>query len=281
MRLCRFEAEDGRVFAGLIEGQWVHPLDGVGLTDVLLAPEPADAAEAAVDRSRSWPVQRVRLLAPLEGQEVWAAGVTYKRSEEARKLESHDGGFFYEKVYRAERPELFLKATPDRVVGPGGRVRVRSDTRWCVPEPELAVFVAPSGQVVAYTIGDDVSCRDIEGENPLYLPQAKVFADCCALGPVLVTCDEFEPWQTKSIQMEIVRGRTTVFTGRTALEQMVRSPHELARWLVRDQRFERGVVLLTGTGIIPPDDFTLQHDDRIVIAVDGIGKLETGVYCAV
>ena len=278
MRLCRFVAEDGNAYPGVVDGTAVFALNCDGLTELLLSPDPAAAAQAAVDRTRSWPLERVRLLAPVERQEVWAAGVTYKRSEEARKLESHDAGFFYEKVYRAERPELFLKATPERVVGPGGQVRIRSDTKWCVPEPELAVFVTPSGDVVAYTIGDDVSCRDIEGENPLYLPQAKVFADCCALGPVLVTADEFGRWDEKTIRMEIVRDERVVYEGQTGLDQMARSPEDLARWLVRDQRFRQGVFLLTGTGIIPPDDFSLCPGDRILIRVDGIGILETGTY---
>ena len=278
MQLCRYRMRTGAVEAGVVDGEYVVPLRGRSLTEVLLADDVEGEARAAMDRARAVALEAVELLAPIEDQEVWAAGVTYKRSEEARRLESRDAGYFYELVYRAPRPELFFKATPARVVGPGGEVRIRSDTRWCVPEPELAVFVQPAGRVVAYTIGDDVSCRDIEGENPLYLPQAKVFIDCCALGPVLVTSDEFEPWSEHSMQMEIWRAGERVFRGSTSFAQMARSPQALAEWLLRDQRFAHGVVLLTGTGIVPPDDFCLRPGDRIAITVDGIGTLQTGVY---
>ncbi|MBV9924365.1 MAG: fumarylacetoacetate hydrolase family protein [Acidobacteria bacterium] len=215
-----------------------------------------------------------RVLAPLVSQEVWAAGVTYYRSREARIEESKDagGGDFYERVYTAERPELFFKATPHRVAGPGQTVRVRRDSRWNVPEPELALAVTRHGRVVGYTIGNDMSSRDIEGENPLYLPQAKVYDRCCALGPCVLVSEEMPPASTE-IKMEIVREGANVFTGATTLAQLKREPESLVEFLFRDNSFPAGCFLLTGTGIVPPDDFTLRAGDRVRIDIEPIGTL--------
>ena len=214
------------------------------------------------------------LLAPIGEQEVWAAGVTYYRSRTARMEESQaaGGGDFYDRVYRAERPELFFKATPHRVVGPGATVRVRKDSQWNVPEPELTLLLTPSGKLIGYTAGNDMSSRDIEGENPLYLPQAKVYDGCCALGPcILVTSEPLAP--ETAIRLEIARDDRLVFSGETKLAQMKRSPVDLAAYLFRENTFPNGCFLLTGTGIVPPDEFTLQKQDQICITIDGIGAL--------
>ena len=216
--------------------------------------------------------------APIGSQEVWAAGVTYYRSRSARMAESKDagGGDFYDRVYTAERPELFFKATPSRVAGPGGAVRIRVDAQWSVPEPELTLLVNPRGEIIGYTVGNDMSSRDIEGENPLYLPQAKVYDRSCALGPcVLVTRDPL-PRETE-IGLEIRRGDEVAFRGATTLAAMKREPVELVAYLFRENRFPAGALLMTGTGIVPPDEFTLAAGDVVSITIGGIGTLRNTV----
>ena len=217
---------------------------------------------------------REQILPPIVSQEVWAAGVTYYRSRTARIEESHDagGGDFYDRVYRAERPELFFKATLHRVAGPGGKVRIRQDSQWNVPEPELALVVTRDAKIVGYTIGNDMSSRDIEGTNPLYLPQAKVYDKSCALGPCVYVSETMLP-ATTEIKMCITRHGKTVFEGKTVLAQLKRTPESLVEFLYRDNSFPFGCVLLTGTGIVPPDDFTLQHTDEIEINIEPIGTL--------
>ena len=213
-------------------------------------------------------------IAPIERQEVWAAGVTYYRSRSARIEESKSvgGGDFYDRVYLAERPELFFKATPHRVAGPGEMVRIRRDSRWNVPEPELTLLVTPSGRITGYTVGNDMSSRDIEGENPLYLPQAKVYDRCCGLGPCILVAPAPPP-KTATIRLEIDRGGERCFEGTTTLAEMKREPAVLVEYLFRDNSFPNGCFLLTGTGIVPPDSFTLQAGDTIGITIDGIGTL--------
>ncbi len=213
-------------------------------------------------------------LPPIGRQEVWAAGVTYYRSRTARMEESKDagGGSFYDRVYEAPRPELFFKATPNRVAGSGQNVRIRRDSKWNVPEPELALVVNSLGQIIGYTIGNDMSSRDIEGENPLYLPQAKVYSQSCGLGPGVLICDKPLDAATK-IELEIRRNDATAFRGQTDLSNLKRSPQELVEYLYRDNEFPYGCFLLTGTGIVPPDEFTLAVDDEIRITIDGIGTL--------
>ena len=219
-------------------------------------------------------LDEANLLAPIGSQEVWAAGVTYLRSRAARMAESKDagGGDFYDRVYSAERPELFFKSLPHKVVGPNASVGLRSDATWSVPEPELVVLINPECRIVGYTIGNDMSSRDIEGQNPLYLPQAKVYHRSCALGPgILITERALVP-ETR-ISIEIVRGSAAAFSGETTLAQMKRRPQELAEYLYRDQTFPFGCFLLTGTGIVPPDSFTLERGDTVRIGIDGIGLL--------
>ena len=215
-----------------------------------------------------------KLLPPIGSQEVWAAGVTYLRSRAARIAESKDagGGDFYDRVYSAERPELFFKSLPHKVVGPGSPVGIRSDATWSVPEPELALLINPKGRIVGYTAGNDMSSRDIEGQNPLYLPQAKVYNRSCALGPGILIAQEPLSPDTR-IELTVERTRGVAFTGATTLSQMKRRPEELADYLYRDQTFPFGAFLLTGTGVVPPDSFTLQHADNIRVAIDGIGTL--------
>lgn len=226
------------------------------------------------------PVASVRLLPPIDSQEVWGAGVTYERSKVARQEESEQGGSFYDLVYRASRPELFFKATPSRVVGPGQPIRVRRDTRWCVPEPELALVLSPDLRLVGFTVGNDVSARDIEGENPLYLPQAKVYDACCALGPVITLAPAMPPPSEIGIRLEINRSGVSVFDGSTSVARMARRFDELIGWLGRDNVFPDGVILLTGTGIVPPDEFSLQAGDLVRITIDAIGTLENPVIQA-
>jgi 2-dehydro-3-deoxy-D-arabinonate dehydratase len=214
------------------------------------------------------------VLAPIGSQEVWAAGVTYYRSRTARIEESKDagGGDFYDRVYAAERPELFFKATPHRVAGQGQKVKIRSDSKWNVPEPELTLAVNSRGEIFGYSIGNDMSSRDIEGENPLYLPQAKVYDMSCGLGPCILVTDEPLPPSTR-IRLQIVRAAETVFDGSTELATMKRTPKELVEFLFRDNRFPVGCLLLTGTGVVPPDSFTLLSGDEIHITIDTIGTL--------
>ncbi|HTX40388.1 MAG TPA: fumarylacetoacetate hydrolase family protein [Acidobacteriaceae bacterium] len=220
------------------------------------------------------PVDQSELLAPIGTQEVWAAGVTYLRSRAARMAESKDagGGDFYDRVYSAERPELFFKSMAHKVVGPHGTVGLRSDASWSVPEPELALVIDPRGRIAGYTIGNDMSSRDIEGQNPLYLPQAKVYNRSCALGPGILISQGPLPADT-GISIAIERAAATAFSGATTLAQMKRRPQELVDYLYRDQTFATGCFLLTGTGIVPPDSFTLQPGDIVRIAIEGIGVL--------
>ena len=219
-------------------------------------------------------LQDLQIRAPIGAQEVWAAGVTYYRSRDARMEESKSagGGDFYDRVYTAQRPELFFKGTASRVVGHGEKVGIRHDATWSVPEPELALLISPMGKVLGYTVGNDMSSRDIEGENPLYLPQAKVYFRSCALGPGVVVSSNAPP-SSSEIHLKIVREGTTIFEGSTALSAMKRDYATLVEYLYRDNVFPNGCFLLTGTGIVPPDSFTLRHGDEIRISITGIGTL--------
>ena len=234
---------------------------------------------AAIDAGASVKdFSQMELLAPIENQEVWAAGVTYYRSRSARMEESKDagGGDFYDRVYVAERPELFMKATPHRVAGPNSYVKIRKDSAWNVPEPELTLLVNPRAKIVGYTIGNDMSSRDIEGLNPLYLPQAKVYDRSCALGPgILIAHNPLPP--STPIQMEILRGGELKFSGAVTLADMKREAETLVEYLFRDNSFPHGCFLLTGTGIVPPDSFTLQSKDEIRITIPPIGTLANTV----
>lgn len=217
------------------------------------------------------------LMAPIRDQEIWAAGVTYFRSRTARmeEAETAGGDIFYDKVYDADRPELFFKATAPRTRGHGDKVAIRSDSSWDVPEPELTLAINKHGEIFGHTIGNDMSSRSIEGENPLYLPQAKVYTGSCSIGPCLVVDDVPEP-NTK-IAIEITRGGDSVFSGETKLSQLKRSFEELAEFLFRSNAFAHGAYLMTGTGIVPESDFSLKVNDVISITIEGIGILQNEV----
>jgi len=215
------------------------------------------------------------LLAPIgSNQELWACGVTYLRSKIGRQEESKEagGGDFYARVYEAERPEVFFKSTPHRVVGPNQKVRIRKDSSWDVPEPELTLVVASSGKIIGYTIGNDMSSRSIEGENPLYLPQAKTYDACAAVGPCIYITEEPLDKNT-TIRLEINRNNKTGFEGSIAISQIKRSFEELVSFVYRECSFPYGCLIMTGTGIVPGNDFTLQSGDEIKISIDGIGTL--------
>jgi 2-dehydro-3-deoxy-D-arabinonate dehydratase len=218
-------------------------------------------------------LESVQILPPLDEQEVWGAGVTYERSKVAREQESERAASFYDRVFRAQRPELFFKATRSRVVGVGQSIRVRVDSKWSVPEPELALVLSSSLELVGFTIGNDVSARDIEGENPLYLPQAKVYDSCCALGPSITLAEAMPARATIGITLEITRQGVIAHRGETSIARMARPFEDLINWLGRDNCFPHGVILLTGTGIVPPDDFSLEAGDVVRITIDGIGTL--------
>jgi 2-dehydro-3-deoxy-D-arabinonate dehydratase len=215
------------------------------------------------------------ILAPIGSkQELWACGVTYLRSKIGRQEESKDagGGDFYAKVYEAERPEVFFKATPHRIVGHNDKVRIRKDSTWDVPEPELTLVVSSSGKIIGYTIGNDMSSRSIEGENPLYLPQAKTYDACAAIGPCIYVTEEVLDKNT-TIRLEINRDNKTVFEGNIAISQMKRTPKELVSFVYKECSFPYGCLIMTGTGIVPEHDFTLKNGDEIKISIEGIGTL--------
>ncbi len=264
---------------GLLSGERVVDLARFGGPDSLTAALQMPAAELraalrAVENAphEDMPLTGVTLKAPIDRQEVWAAGVTYLRSRDARMEESSQRDV-YDRVYDADRPELFLKATPNRVSGPGEAIAIRGDSGWDVPEPELAILVNAHGELVGYTIGNDVSSRSIEGENPLYLPQAKVYSRCAALGPAVVTVDELPDVSNLEIQLTIRRDDAQLFQGSTATSQLHRSLSDLMEYLLRDNEFPAGVFLMTGTGIVPPSEFTLQDGDEVTIRIEGIGSL--------
>jgi 2-dehydro-3-deoxy-D-arabinonate dehydratase len=214
------------------------------------------------------------VLPPLVSQELWACGVTYLRSKLGRQEESKDagGGDFYARVYEADRPEVFFKSTAHRVVGVLGKVRIRKDSTWDVPEPELTLVVSSSGKIIGYTIGNDMSSRSIEGENPLYLPQAKTYDACAAVGPCIYVTDKPLPADTM-IYLYIKRDGKKVFTGEVPISQMKRTPEELTSFVFRECSFPHGCLIMTGTGIVPANDFTLKSGDEIEIAIDHIGVL--------
>ena len=282
MKLCRYKDKQGEIRVGLVtEDLSVVDLTPVGIHEmqpVLESDEPiASLNETGWQKLPRIPLVEVSLCAPLEQQEVWAAGVTYLRSKTARMEESNFSATAYDRVYEAERPELFFKSLGEKVVGPEEPVGIRRDARWSVPEPELALVLNSRGKIVGCTIGNDMSSRDIEGENLLYLPQAKIYEHSCALGPWLLlgtTEAVARKWQ---IRLRILRGGRPVFSGQTQVGQLKRSFTELADYLFRSQKFPHGAVLLTGTGIVPPDALTLQPGDRVEIEFDGIGLLGNSV----
>ncbi len=286
MQLPRYRTGSGTANVAIVEAHALVPLIGPGgaavtLTEILEADAPEARANALRDpQARPIPVASAALLAPLEQQEVWAAGVTYKRSRTARMEESESAATLYDRVYDSARPELFFKATPHRVSGPGEALRIRHDSLWNVPEPELALVLNSQLQLVGCTVGNDMSSRDIEGENPLYLPQAKTYDACCGLGPWITLASAMPRLEETGIRMAVVRRGTDAFAGKTSVSQMARSFDELIGWLKRDNSFPNGVILLTGTGVVPDSDFTLERDDVVEITIDGIGTLSNPIVQA-
>jgi 2-dehydro-3-deoxy-D-arabinonate dehydratase len=270
MAIWRVQTAAGpRLARGSVEGGPVELLEGT--IDMLLANGSLDAKAAG-----PLPAGSV-VMAPVDGQEVWAAGVTYAASRSARNDESKGTHDSYDLVYDAERPELFFKAAPGRVRGPGGLIGVRQDSGWDVPEPELALVISATGKIVGYTVGNDVSSRSIEGENPLYLPQAKSFDGSCAIGPCIVAAGEAPALASLEIDLTIDREGTTAYHDRVLVADLRRTPEELVSWLYRATGFPVGAFLLTGTAIVPPAGFTLHGGDVVTVSIEGIGTLRNGV----
>jgi 2-dehydro-3-deoxy-D-arabinonate dehydratase len=282
MKLCRFQKDAGEVRIGLVtDTATVIDLTEAGLREMqalLESDNPvAQLAGFARENLPRLALSEVRLSAPVEGQEVWAAGVTYERSKTARMAESNFSATAYDRVYAAERPELFFKSVAGKVVATGEPVGIRRDARWSVPEPELALVLNSRGKLVGFSIGNDMSSRDIEGENLLYLPQAKIYHRSCALGPWLELETSEATARGWTIRMAIERAGKRIFTGETTVSRIKRTFEELAGFLFHSQEFPRGAILLTGTGIIPPDTFTLQAQDTVEIEISGIGALRNPV----
>jgi 2-dehydro-3-deoxy-D-arabinonate dehydratase len=282
MKLCRFQTGSSRPRIGLVrDAGTILDLSAEGIDRLTSLFEfEGLAAQLGALVAQNLPqhsLADVKLLAPVEQQEVWAVGVTYLRSKKARMEESDFSATAYDKVYDAPRPELFFKSMPEKVVGPGEAVGIRKDATWNVPEPELAFVINSRGHIVGHTIGNDMSSRDIEGENLLYLPQAKIYERSCALGPfVAVGVSEAET-RTWRIELQIERAGAAVFKGETSVGQIKRTFAELVEYLFRSQKFPHGAVLLTGTGIVPPDGFTLAAGDVVRIGISDVGTLENPV----
>lgn len=280
MKLAKVLLSNGERHVAIVEANGVQLLDLSQvdnihrLSDILHSADPVGLAKFLIDKELPpVPFNQLEFLAPVDYQEVWAAGVTYKRSQVARMEESETAASHYDQVYTADRPELFFKATPNRVSGPNQPVRVRFDSQWSVPEPELALIVSPDQKLVGYTVGNDMSARDIEGENPLYLPQAKFYKQCCGLGPCVLLHEGPLDRDATKIILTIERDGEEVFRGDTSVAEMARGLEDLISWLVKENDFPSGAILLTGTGIVPPDEFTLEDRDIVSIEITGIGTL--------
>jgi len=283
MQLGKIAGADGRVQVVALEGQAaaVLPLATAQLhtlSDILETADPLATVRSLWSAATvRLPAAELRFLAPIDRQEVWAAGVTYTRSKKARMEESEGAARFYDLVYEAARPELFFKANPHRVAGPHEPIHIRHDATWNVPEPELTLVFNSRNRLVGFTIGNDVSSRDIEGENPLYLPQAKCYDRSCALGPVITLASAMPDRAQTGIRLAIERQGAVVFQGQTSAAQLARTYEDLLSWLTREASFPDGGMLLTGTGIVPGNDFTLQPGDLVEISIDGIGTLRNPV----
>lgn len=281
MKLVKCQTATGEVLVAQLDDEIVRPLSFDDsacstLADIIESGNPSETAASLVSE-QELALAEVTLLAPIDQQEVWAAGVTYKRSQTARMEESETSASCYDLVYEADRPELFLKATPHRVSGPGQPVRIRYDATWNVPEPEITCVVSSQGTLVGFTIGNDMSSRDIEGENPLYLPQAKVYRQCAGLGPCITLLDSMPAREDTGIKLQIERGGEVVFEGNSGVSEMHRTFEDLIGYLCREQEFPNGVFLMTGTGIVPDSDFTLNAGDVVHITICGIGTLTNPV----
>jgi len=280
MKLGRFQNSAGEIRVGqLVDAFTVADLSAAGITSITELLEDSDRIQRveALTGLPTVQLSEVKLLTPVEQQEVWAAGVTYLRSKKARMEESDFSANAYDLVYDAPRPEIFFKSLPDKVVHPGEPVGIRADSKWNVPEPELTLVINSAKEMVGVSIGNDMSSRDIEGENLLYLPQAKVYDRSCAVGPWIVVGASEEEIRQWTIGVEIGRGGQSVFSGETSIDNIKRSFSELLDYLGRSQSFPHGAMLLTGTGVVPDDDFTLEANDKVSITISGIGTLNNPV----
>ena len=285
MPLCLYRTSDAAGSRlGLIDGERVIGVAGAGgpqsLADAMAMPAAdlrARLESVTANGGEGVPRDSVTFAAPIDRQEVWAAGVTYLRSRDARMEESVAAKSAYDLVYEADRPEIFFKATPSRVTGPGEEIAIRGDSTWDVPEPELALLINRDGEIIGYSIGNDMSSRSIEGENPLYLPQAKMYSRCAGLGPVITLAWEMGDIRDRAIRLVIRRGGEVLFDGSTSTSQIHRTFDDLVGYLRRHNEFPHGVFLMTGTGIIPPSEFTLEHGDDVEISIDNIGSLRQPV----
>ncbi|MGE7903366.1 fumarylacetoacetate hydrolase family protein [Peribacillus sp. NPDC094092] len=289
MRIIRYLNEHSKTTLGAVttEGK-VYPLPQAGLIELIQQANeqnvsPLSFVKFTISKSKpiSYSVEDLSLLVPIEAEEVWASGVTYERSRDARNYEATGGKLdattFYDKIYEAERPEIFFKSTAARTVGPGQEVYIRSDSNWQIPEPELGIIINRDGEILGYTIGNDMSCRDIEGENPLYLPQAKMWKNSCSIGPAILLAECVEDPYNFDITCRIYRNDELKVEGKANTKQLKRKFNELISFLIRDNEIFDGTVLLTGTCIIPPNDFTLLDGDQIEIEVSNIGVLKNSV----
>ncbi|UYP06082.1 fumarylacetoacetate hydrolase family protein [Priestia megaterium] len=289
MRIIRYLSEDSKpVLAALTSEETVYPLEQEGFIELIHQANaqkisPLSFVQNMISKSKSIPqsIEELSLLVPIIAQEVWASGVTYERSRNARNYEATDGKLdattFYDKVYDAERPEIFFKSTAARTVGPNQEVYIRSDSKWQIPEPELGLIISQEGEILGYTIGNDMSCRDIEGENPLYLPQAKMWKHSCSIGPAILLTESVKDPYDFDIICRIYRHGNLAVEGTASTRQLKRKFEELVSFLVRDNEIFDGTVLLTGTCIVPPNDFTLLEGDQIEIEIPSIGILKNSV----
>ncbi len=278
IKICRFRKRTGEVACGLYDESGIRDLTPLGFTSFTsLLEDSRNLSTINPAGERPLPAAEVQLLAPIENQEIWAAGVTYLRSKKARMEESDFSASAYDRVYDAARPEIFFKSIAGKVSGPNGPIGIRQDAKWNVPEPELALVINSHKELAGFTIGNDMSSRDIEGENLLYLPQAKIYRHSCSIGPCVTVGVSEEEARQWTISIQILRGNSEVFRGETSVGQIKRNFTELIEYLWRSQEFPSGVVLLTGTGVVPADDFTLRMGDLVRIDISGIGLLENTV----
>ena len=282
VKICRYLTTDNQIRIGLAKGgDALLDLSPAGIESITALLESDNPTERLVDLSESdlpeVPLADVTLLSPIEVQEIWAAGVTYLRSKDARMEESDFSATAYDRVYDATRPELFFKSLPEKVVACGEPVGIRADAQWSVPEPELVLMMNSRGEIAGYAVGNDMSSRDIEGENLLYLPQAKVYHRSCAVGPWVRVGAREEEAREWEITIQIERGGETVFEGTVSVNQIKRPFGELSAAMFQSQVFPFGCALLTGTGIVPDDDFTLEEGDTVRIQISGIGCLNNPV----
>lgn len=277
MNVTKYLDQSDSARIGLVEGDQLVPLRFDGplktLSDILATDDPIAAVGSLATEDPVAVDESLRFLPPIDQQEVWAAGVTYRRSQTARMEESEAAASCYDRVYKADRPELFFKATPHRVSGHRQPLRIRGDATWNVPEPEVTLVLSPAMRIVGLTVGNDMSSRDIEGENPLYLPQAKCYDQCAGVGPWITLYNDLPPVDELIVDLKIERNNAIVFDQQTSAGQMARSFENLVGWLARDNSFPNGAFLMTGTGIVPTSDFTLLPGDVVNITIEGVGTL--------